>query len=336
MCERLGHQLARAAKPLVKELFKWQFTRNRRPELFDPNFNYDKLFSGIAAKCFSRSPVHFDQDEKQDFIFDVLNQILTPETIKKAEPGKDPISYFGGMFQMRMMTALKNRVTRELKRKRQNPGDDRTQDEFLEQSGPTVNPHDDVDLKALTRDLINFLAKKTEGKYYVPIFQGLLTGKSNKEVAQELGVSPPIVTRYLQRMQQAIIEFANKTDNDTLLRVMEEVMKTKKHSRTPLGSDPLYDNLTTVFKKYDKVRRTSSRAPAGDITKITVDSREDMLNHENLASLILDDQTTQATIDTNAQDFLAWQDVQDELIEDNNQLIGLRVNSSDVPTLKTR
>lgn len=311
---------------LLKKTMKELFTRAGRAKDF-PDVDYDRAFKAIAGKMFSKFPISggLDDADKDDLILDTFLQVVTAKTIKDYDATKDPISYFGGMFQLRMTNELKSLVTqrvREVKNPNK-PDSDLTDEEFfdlVDTRHQHVNPTtDEIDFKELTRELINHLKTKPEGKYFVPMFNMLAQGYSNKEVAEELKVSPAIVSRYLDRMKQAILEYARKSGNQLLYALMSEYLGKRKHAQD------VFDSIVDVLKQYRK--RVSGRAPAGKLTTVQRTPITNQATLDYMASVALDTERVDLADEALTQHFEALLE-QDELVDrDPGTIVGLKVTS---------
>ena len=327
-----------AADNYVSQYFKWMTQKAKRPELYDPKVNYDKIFLGTANKYIARYPFHLDPEAKRDMIIDCLQQVVTLDTIKKADASLDLVKYFGGMFAKRVITWLTNENNRRKKQKFKPGGDERTDDEWMDsQTGPGSSHEDEFDYKELVTGLAKFFQTKgPQGKYFLAILQYLPEGYSNKELAEKLGVSPGIITRYLQQFKEALLEYAKKTKNDGLHALVQEILKQRKHAEETAAVDP----LTMFFKELKQKRRIkrkrksevapATRQPAGEVTKVRVRATPDVLRDEYMAKLILSDRITQAKIDETATEFLEFMANSDDIVEDGSSIISLSIDSSDV------
>lgn len=314
---------------MINELFKFQLAKGGKGALYDKSFDYDKLFAGLAGKYFRKSPVNLDAEDKTDLIVDVLNQILTPATVKALDADRDPIKYFGGMFEMRMQSAMRDWVTRRL-REVKNQNSEMTDDEFFDHMDDRKHSlFDQVHFVDMVKQLSKFLAAKPEGKYYVPMFAMLQQGYSNTEVAKELNVSPAIVTRYLQRMKDAILEFAKKTNNSLLFDLMSEYLGKRKHSDDTAAGNK--DFLIDVLKQYKKrVGSDQDRNPAGQVLTIALTKEDDVFSDSVLADIAMDPSVTNDQLVHQAEEFLEYLASQDDLVEQADSVIGLRYVSDDV------
>lgn len=325
----LGHV---AADNYVTQYFKWMTTKAKRPELFDPKVNYDKIFQGTAAKYIARYPFHLDPEAKRDLIVDCLQQVVTLDTIKKADAGLDLVKYFGGMFAKRVITWLTNENNRRKKQKFKPSGDERTDDEWMDsQTGPGAGSDEELDYKDLVTGLAKFFQSKgPQGKYFLAILTYLPQGYSNKELADKLKVSPSIVTRYLQQFKEAMLEYAKKTKNDALYTQVQEILKQRKHDlETAADKDPLVKWFQKLKKKGSTDTADSGREPAGQVTKVRRKSMPDVLHEDYMAKLILSDRITQDKIDESAEEFLALLANSQDIVEDGSTIVSLRVDTTE-------
>lgn len=353
-----------AAPKVISALFQWQFKRAGRPELFDARFDYDKLFTALAAKAFGKYPVlrGLGSEDRADIVQDVLHQILNAKTIKEMDGEKDPIKYFGGMFQMRMLTACLNRSRREQMRKHKPVTDERNDEEWMDSKAPVQTPHDELDYKQMVEGLFGYIKSKNLGSdTAIKVLKLCLQQKKSNEIARELGISPASVSKTFLRLGELVKEYAKKTDNSLLFSLADQMSKQR---RTISGaaqvdgpvvqSDALaslyasaHDTTSAVdeaklfqdlFKKYQKNASAlgirAARAPAGNVTNVRIKSMPDVLTDDYMASLVLSDQVTTAAIDASANEFMAWQEAQADLLEVGNRLVGLSVEASSVRTVK--
>lgn len=321
-----GRRFPTATLPngLLKKTMKELFARAGRAKDF-PDVDYDKAFKAIAGKMFSKFPggaASLDDADRDDLILDTFLQVVTTKTIKDYDATRDPISYFGGMFQLRMTNELKALVTQRV-REVKNPNkddNDLTDEEFFDMVDhrQKVNPvTDEIDYRELIRELLNHLRSKPEGKYFVPMFNLLAQGYSNKEVAEELKVSPAIISRYLERMKQAILEYARHTGNQLLYALMSEYLGKRKHAQDAF--DPIVD----VLKQYKK--RVTGRAYAGKLTTVERTSIPNKATVDYAAAIALDIEQPDLADDLLTQHFSELLE-QDELVDrDPGTIVGLSI-----------
>lgn len=341
-----GRQYARSPSNLIGQFFKFMLTKYGKPQLFDPSKNYDSLFIGLAKKYVAKYPFHLDEDGLYDMIMDVLHQVVTPATIQAADPSRDSISYFGGMFSMRVKTWLVNENARRKKQQWKPGGDERTDDEWMDANTKPGQTEHDLDYNDLLKDLTAFLGKQPEAKYFLPIFKGYLEGRSSQEMGTQLKVSPTAVSRYTQRLKEAIIKYAQQSDNKDLLTMMQSMLKQRKHDFAPQGFgddgpdfkktfDQLKKKLSTAPKTADG-EEVQQREPAGDITAIRIKATPDVLTDAYLAKLVLSDRVTPSTIDSSAAEFMGLLNAADDVVEDGNRIFALSVDSSELRLLKQK
>jgi hypothetical protein len=306
--------------------------------------------------------LHLNPDDKHDLMMDVMAQVVTPQTVRACRKEDDPIKYFGGMFNMRILTALKNLMGREKKHLHQPAGDDRDKAEWIDSQTQGTDPHHEIEYSQLVKGLRAYLLKQPQSKYFGPIFDCLLRGDKNNEVAAKLGVSAPIITRNLQLMKVAMLEYAKQTKNATLQTLITQIFNQRKHSQHTADRD--WDDLVNLFKKYktkvgadevagdhaviehyneeqevrdkadpdpqDETTDDALRSPTGKVQTVRVSKQPDALDEDYVGRLLLSDKVSSETVEKSAKEFLAWQGKQDDLIEHEGHLIGLSIQGDDV------
>lgn len=307
---------------LLKKTMRELFKKAGRLKDFDETADYDRVFKGIAAKMFAKFPGALDDADKDDMILDTFLQVVTTKTIKDYDPERDPISYFGGMFQMRLTNELKSLVKQRIREVKNpnNPDSDLSDEEFFDMvdTRQRVDPTtDEIDFRQLTTDLVRYLKSKPEGKYFVPMFNLLAQGYSNKEVAEELKVSPAIISRYLERMKQAILEYARKTGNQLLYSLMSEYLGKRKHAQD------VFDPIVDVLKQYKK--RVSGRAPAGKLTQVLKTTMPNKATVDYAAMIALDVEQTDLVDEALTQHFEELLQYDDLVDRDPDTIVGLSV-----------
>lgn len=208
-------------KRTVRELFKQHAPRTK----IDLEIDFDRLFKGLAAKNLNSYRRYFTLEDQDDIILDTLLQILNAKTIKAYKPEQNLGSYLGGMFQIRLKNVIRDRLARA-KYEHQIPNitDGRSVDEYLEtiDSRPQVTDSvNELEFKELLTDLHRFLRKEPEAKYYLPMLDLMLKGYTNKEIADEIGVSSTIISRYFGRLKEVLMRFAKNVNPDLAVQLAQ-------------------------------------------------------------------------------------------------------------------
>lgn len=210
-------------KRTVTEMFKRFAPRVK----IDPEADFDKVFTVLAHRALNPYKRFFSRDDYDDIILDTLLAVLNKKTIEAYDPSQNVVSYLGGMFQMRLKNVIRDRLARsKYEHEIPNLTDGQSVDEYLEnidsreQDGDAVN---ELEFKQLMSKLQAFLSKQPEAKYYIPMLDLMLKGYSNREIANELNVSPTIISRYFGRLKDVIYRFA-KGVNPELADAMEKML----------------------------------------------------------------------------------------------------------------
>lgn len=210
-------------KRTVIEMFKRFAPRVK----IDPETDFDKVFTVLAHRALNPYKRFFSRDDYDDIILDTLLAVLNKKTIEAYDPSQNVVSYLGGMFQMRLKNVIRDRLARsKYEHEIPNLTDGQSVDEYLEnidsreQDGDAVN---ELEFKQLMSKLQAFLSKQPEAKYYIPMLDLMLKGYSNREIANELNVSPTIISRYFGRLKDVIYRFA-KGVNPELADAMEKML----------------------------------------------------------------------------------------------------------------
>lgn len=207
---------------------EWQFRENGRPELFNAAFDYDTWLMRLTRQqCYRWPTLHFTADDHHDTILEILQQTINAKTIKACRAEDDPIKYFGGMFKMRLVTKLKNLLGREQKHRYQSSSDERTHTEWVDAHAATQVEHEG-EVTLLLEELRSYLSAQKEAKYFLAIFNSMLAGMQNNEIASKLGVSAPAITRYYQRMLQALLRFGEESGNEHFQTVLMPYLETRR------------------------------------------------------------------------------------------------------------
>jgi DNA-directed RNA polymerase specialized sigma subunit len=319
---------------LIKTFIEDQFEKVGRSEDFDDTFDYDRIFKGIAGKLARSTPWSVPRDVLEDMIKDSLLKVVNEKTVKKYDEKKDPIKFFGGMFQLKMITAMKQWNSRRMKeiRKPRNEDDfpDSKQTDFLRNKyHQEEGPDQIVEYKVLLEGLKKHFERKPE-KHLNSMLDMMLQGFKGKEMAEELKVSPSIVSRWVGRMKNYILEYAQTTRNGLLLNLMSE----KLMKRRTAGEEDL---LVQVFKEYDKVASEGTathhegREPAGEVSRVVKKSFDDVTDPEYLAKEALNNTTTRRQFKEKISEQMQELDMMDDVIEDDTgKLIGLRIVSEEI------
>lgn len=233
-----------------------------RSDLFDmcKDINWDQMFEGLARKCIAKSPIHVDQFDYHDLIMDALMQSVTVQSIKTypyqnhpdnwAAESKHFAIYVANMFNLKMMTTMTSNFNQK-KRLTQKPGvDNRSDEEWMDSKDNRNHEQEDkTTYKQLLIQLSKYLASKSEGRYYLAMFPMFIQGYSSGDVAKKLGISEGLISKYLQRMKEEILNFAKNSKNDELYDLMSSYMRQRRHTLKTATDDDAA-GLRQVFEMY--------------------------------------------------------------------------------------
>ena len=105
-----------------------------------------------------------------------------------------------------------------------------------------------MDYTQLVREVFQHLAQTKRADWYTKMFNYALQGYSSKEMAEKEGVSQTIVSRYIKGLEDELKSYAQKTDNDLLLRLIQN-KTTRRH--TFRQADELQD-IGDALRQYKK------------------------------------------------------------------------------------
>src|ERR1017187_5289470 len=234
-----------------------------RSELFDPNpegkSSWDDFLNPIAYNLIRKNPIHIDSGDYPDLIMAALMNITSLEISKFNRQGQWPDKqnssfpkYIAHFFQMRMINPVLQSLFNKNKRTTYKPSsDNRTDDEWMDsrRSHPSFDGEGEIQYKDLVQKLIQYLKSKPDGRYYETMFPMLLNGSSSGEVAQKLGVSEGLISRYLTRMKEEIMSFAKSTNNNELFDLMSGYLHKRRHTLRTADNDD-FAALREVFETY--------------------------------------------------------------------------------------
>ena len=242
---------ARGSVGPIEQLLRDVARKVGKEKDLNPALDYDKIFRGIARNMFARAYIQIPEEDREDLLMDCLLRTITPETVSKFDPTRDPIKYFGGMLQLNLMSAIKTYTTRHMKNVKPKNDLDMTSEEFQDfldsktTNTPKQNVHNVVEYNILVDGIKKFLEKQRDGHYMTQLFDLSLQGYPSKEIAQKLvqpngtvGVSPAIVSRHFVRLKEYLLEYADETGNDLLWNLVED-MATKRHASSLMPSPAL-------------------------------------------------------------------------------------------------
>ena len=324
---------ARLSGGILKSVIEDEFRKQKRLPDFDTSIDFDGVFTAISSKLFKKSPVYIDDTDRDDMIIDAFVQVVTADTVKKFDPNQTKIvQFFGRMFENRLKNILKSFVTKKLKEDTSGPFDpDESEEEFRDRRDMRDrpdNPEKNMSQKELLTGITKFL-KKQRNKRLPTIFEELQDGKSNKEVAEQLGVSPAIITRDLKELKDAFIQFAKATGNKLLENLTTDLINVRKSSEADIlnpnfeaADDWGFEKLMREYKRQNK----SARKPSGEINTIVKTRTKDLLDPSFLSAVVLNDEVAPSESAKDSEAFLDFIEAQDDLIEvSDGNLVGLRV-----------
>jgi len=319
-----------AAETFIKELIKDVFKKAGRIEDFDESIDYDRIFGGMAFKLIRKNPFDINEDDRVDMIHDALLQVINKKTVKKYDAKKDIVKFFGGMFQKRMIDQLRAYTTRRVREKELQQKEDFTQEETQEYLRNKVDapkqesPQDEIEFRELQDGLLKFLMKQRDGDWQRKLWVGLMKGMSNKEIAEQLDVSPAFITKKLKNLQGYVLEFADSTDNDLLADLMKQMGGRRRSQDLFEAKDDEATLLFKIFKKYKKVVGHTHK-PAGSISKVLKKNYADHESYDYIVGRILDSNVTTSQFQSELDTFFDELEAMDDLIEEGDRLIGLKV-----------
>lgn len=325
-----------SSKTPIKNLFEFCFTKQsqtKRPDAWDriKDMDLDTAFKKIAGNIFRKNPFHLDPQEKDDLIIDALNEVLSsPSAVKSYDVSQDFISFFGRIFQLKLISQMQEYTRRKTTEKDNFDDTNMTTEERMDLMGDTEDHGNDLDnylqFKQLLQQLDKFLKKTPQGAKIAPMLPMLIEGYSSKEIAQEMGISPGAVSQYLSKLKDAIAEYAKQTKNALLLRLVEELAGQRKHADSE--TQPLLNLFTLYQKKRTHSQDTPIRQPSGEVSRIQLSTHVDPYSDSTRLSLLngedyVSEEEQQAQIDALIADLQASDDVLDL---GDNRITTLRIS----------
>jgi len=235
------------------------------------------------------------------------------------------------MFDKRLINetiSYVNRKTKEVQNRFEDFTDEEALD-FLKETGGDIyapvqeGPHEELEFKELIEGITKLIKKQRDADKILPVFFGTLQGMANKEIAQELGVSPAIITRrFKQRLTPLLIQYGEDTGNDSFVKLIAEFSKTKKHA------DKDVSFLFDVFEEYKRrfSNSTEQQKPKGQVTRIQkTNLGADKMSEDFIFNAILGENKSSSEMEDDLDAFLSALADQDEVVDTEDGLIGLRV-----------
>lgn len=234
----IGKKAVAFSPKLIAELFRSEFRKLKKEDLIPADIDLNKVFKQISESVFRKAPLNIDADDKEFMVLEALAQVVTRDTISKFDSEKDFVKYFGGMFQLRLITLAKQHVTRLIREQNESQygGDDDARS-ILESHSPldSKTPEKEVSYDKMLKEINTLLNRESSKKILVPLFNLLLEGHSNTEVAEILNISKGAVSQNLDKLRDFLKEYAIHSNNTLLAHLLVEFGKYKKHSR--IGSE---------------------------------------------------------------------------------------------------
>lgn len=240
----------------VTDFFQWMLVKDpksKREELWvalqEACDDLDRLFMSMAHKQL-RGLRHKPHDEEiEDMVQDALMQIVTKETIRKWN-GSNPVKYFVGMFQKRMINEMKKWVNTHAKETQ--VGDE----DVLDLMDGQVDDYDPVanyvGLDKLIEGLSKYFRTKPSSKqdWLLELLQWTVEGHSITDIAKMWGISKGTASKRSKEMGRYIAEYANKTDNELLKALLEKYA----YGYRKYAQEREADDWASLFEDYDKKR----------------------------------------------------------------------------------
>jgi hypothetical protein len=320
---------------VVKATIKEVLRKAGKLEAFDPKVDYDRAFLNMSRKFFNRAPIRIDAQDQEDLILNALFEAAQPKNLRVYDPKKsDIIKFLGNFFQQRLINELRKFVKIQLKEQKQKDESEFTEEEQLEFKRQKTEPRKEgpgeiLEFKDLVKSLTDFIARFSRKKgvgnvRLVPIFNLLMKGKSNTEMARALKVGNKTITDDLVKLKKLIVEYAKRQDNTLLESLMKKRFDIKSNEA---AKDK--DWLIDVFKEYKK--KTSKKIePVGEITKIKKIEVADKLTEDYISSQILSEDVDNGKIASELDEYVSALGLQDEIIQADGKLICLQVVSEEI------
>lgn len=320
----------------IKNFFEFMLGTNRqtkRPELLPlmNGIDIDKVFMTLALKEGKKNPFHIDNESLMDLILDALTGVLSANAIKSYDPAtREFVPYFGTMFQYRMRTEF-HQYAQQKNKERDNRDDSEIGDDDYydhHQDHHDNSPHHEMEYKKMLGDMLQKLGRERNGPQMQKMLQMLIEGHNSADIAEELGISKPAVSQWIEKLKEFIIEYAKYTKNDLLSTLMHGIMGSRT-TKSSADSDtkPLFKLFHDYKKKtgHDELLDESSqptfnRTPVGSITKLRVVQNDDITSKAYRLSMAEDPESSSSSHEDELDRLNEILSSADDIIEQGNRV----------------
>lgn len=279
--------------------------------LVNVNFDWEGAFKKVIRNALGRSPRHRNNPDTVDELAHEILLKMNSEKIAQFDPTK------GASFEQFILRFVQFRVADYIKgdhdvnrRKELPPSEDGdTNDPLDTLSGPDNSTSFNLDYDQLVREIFDHLAKTNRAEWYTKIFRYTLMGESSADIARKEGVSSGIISRYIKGLDEELQKYAEATDNDLLLRLLQS-RTTKRHFHTT-GSDEALD-IGNAFMKY---KQMTTRAASIEAKQVKIVHKEDLLSPDVMGTFIQSQYVSDKELEANVDDFVSQIGAADDILE---------------------
>ena len=322
-------------KGIISEMFKDAFARYGRPELFNPEIDYEKGIFGVASKIFNKAPMEIPFSDKDDLVIDALMNTLSKKEIKTFDPkkikGADPIKWFAGrVFSGDLLNQMDKYIRIHNVERQQRDTDEFTQEEVIENIQDKGVPKDPGNLISndMNRDIYKFIEKRSpKNSPLGDIFYLLTEKKQQKEIAKLLGISKGQVSKELKKIQGLVIAYAKDQKDDKLSEMIHNRLSmditSEEGVTSSLSDSDFFKLFQDIEKKYSI--KAKKRTPSGKTLTLQKTRIKDSFNDSYIGEMILNSSITSKDIEEELERFVGEIESMDDLIEDGDSIIALRI-----------
>jgi len=252
----------------------------------------------------TKSGIYLKKEDKKDIFHNALIQLLEKEAISLYDENRGSfINFLWGYFDYRIKDELRNFVKTNKYERLVDKIDllDEDSNKIEEDLDSTrdlkseLSMEEKVDSSSVLEDFKDYLSLERSGDVLVSIVDMLMQKFKKKEIAERLGnVDKSRVSHHLVRIIKTLKEYAEESENDTLLASIEEaILRRKSAEEEPnllLEILDIYDqkleNAESSYTAGEDNVKLAERVPVGETIKI---KRKPMPNFEDLTKQVVQD-----------------------------------------------
>lgn len=317
-----------------KELFRDMYEKAGAEEFYDPKkYDYDKMLGGTATKRLRSLPNVLTNEDKDDIISEAALTTITPDKLKKYDPSrikgndKNPVFFFMSIFWNKIKDVADKRVKEKFR--------EIEQEDLVDEDGAVLENQvedwrtvQETEFRDLISGLFKFIEKKRPKDFdkIQFIISEISQGSKNTEIAEGLGTSKQNINRMLKIVRELIVSYAKTSGDDALVTVLQNFSSEAGEETTA----DLNSELVNLFKQLKKeVKGATARTPSGGVITVEKSTTTDKFNSDFLTSMLLNPSKTSSDMDSEIEEFVAFIESSEDIIEEDDSIIGLRVSEED-------